>query len=232
MKICWDCKDRKRAAEFYRCSSSDDGRQGRCKQCHKIWRRKDFIENKKRQLRQAKIWSKNNPDKVREMQRRARRKHRDKLNAACTRWRRKNPELSRSISLASYRKHTAQRCEDSRRWYAKNRKRANRRARNWKAKNRARCVAYRYARAHREKQNGGNFTQAQWKALCDLFDKHCVCCLRVRKLTVDHILPVALGGSNDIKNIQPLCKRCNLIKSRKYIDYRKDAAKRLQEIRV
>lgn len=232
MKVCWDCHERKRAAEFYRCSSNRDGRQGRCKQCHKIWRRKDFLRNRKRQLQQAKIWSRNNPDKVREMQRRSRLRHRDKRNAACSRWRRRNPELSRLISLASYRKHAEPRRENSRKWYAKNRKWATRRARKWKARNKARCVAYAYTRRMREKKNGGNFTQTEWQLLCLKFANRCVRCLRIRKLTVDHVLPVALGGSNNIANIQPLCKRCNLIKNRKHEDFRRNAIKKLKEMRT
>lgn len=37
----------------------------------------------------------------------------------------------------------------------------------------------------------------------------CVWCGSVSDLTVDHIHPVALGGTNDLSNLQTLCRPCN-----------------------
>ncbi len=40
-------------------------------------------------------------------------------------------------------------------------------------------------------------------------------------LTEDHVIPVVKGGTNNIDNIQPLCKRCNSIKGLRTIFYGK-----------
>ena len=31
-------------------------------------------------------------------------------------------------------------------------------------------------------------------------------------MTIDHIIPQSLGGSNELKNLQAMCKECNVKK--------------------
>ena len=41
---------------------------------------------------------------------------------------------------------------------------------------------------------------------------HCQSCGKTQletELTIDHIIPLATGGSNDISNLQTLCRICN-----------------------
>lgn len=81
----------------------------------------------------------------------------------------------------------------------------------------------RYSRIARQrlKANGGKHTAAEWRELLDRFDGRCACCGRGDvPIEKDHVIPVVLGGSNSIENLQPLCGGCNRRKSRRIVDYR------------
>ena len=47
----------------------------------------------------------------------------------------------------------------------------------------------------------------------------CLSCGSTERLTIDHIVPLARGGSNKQKNLQTLCHWCNALKGEKIISY-------------
>ena len=69
--------------------------------------------------------------------------------------------------------------------------------------------------------NSGSHTAKEW---ADLQAKYNNCCLRCGRsdvpLTKDHVMPITKGGTDNITNIQPLCRSCNSSKNDTYIDYR------------
>jgi len=80
-----------------------------------------------------------------------------------------------------------------------------------------------YIKVKIKKNAIGKFTLKEWEDIKQKYNYTCLCCLKKEpeiKLTIDHILPLILGGSNYINNIQPLCISCNSKKGKQNIDYR------------
>jgi 5-methylcytosine-specific restriction endonuclease McrA len=154
----------------------------------------------------------------------------EEARARVARWRAANPE-----SVRAYRERTKGRLAA---YYRANAERASQQARERRladpARNKARCAAWGKAnpgkkraldlrRRRRIEFNGGHYTGVEWAALKARYDYRCLMCGRSEpeiKLTFDHVVPVALGGTNDIGNGQPLCRPCNLSKGARTLDFR------------
>ena len=73
----------------------------------------------------------------------------------------------------------------------------------------------------------GNHTKNEWIEMVDFFENTCAECLGesgLLNIEKDHIIPIYQGGSNHIRNLQPLCSRCNSSKGPNAIDWRQQLA--------
>jgi len=91
--------------------------------------------------------------------------------------------------------------------------------REWKKESNKRCravVAHGKARYKARKKGAeGSHTLKEWNEIIQLSGGKCVMCGKVKRLTRDHIIPLSMGGSDYITNIQPLCAHCNSKKGTK-----------------
>lgn len=94
--------------------------------------------------------------------------------------------------------------------------------RKYRQSPRGHALNHAHARAYRARKHAatGSHTAAEWDVLCVRYDHRCLACGERRPLTEDHIIPIVKGGSDDISNIQPLCKSCNSKKGTNTTDYR------------
>jgi 5-methylcytosine-specific restriction endonuclease McrA len=136
---------------------------------------------------------------------------RDEINRKMREWRKNNPEKCK---------------EYGRRQRSKGNDRAYYYQYKWRKLNRDKFLGSLRVRSARRKalknNNGGEFTQQEWTDLCNKYGNICLCCGKKKKLTADHIIPLSLGGTSNIDNIQPLCQSCNSKKRVRIIDYRPD----------
>ena len=71
-------------------------------------------------------------------------------------------------------------------------------------------------------KNGSLHTFGEWELLKKQYGYICPSCGKSEpniQLTEDHIIPLSKGGSDNIENIQPLCKSCNCKKYTKVIKF-------------
>ena len=62
----------------------------------------------------------------------------------------------------------------------------------------------------------GSHTIAEWKSVLRHFGRKCVYCntkLTRYNVSRDHVTPLSRGGTNDIRNIVPACRKCNIRKN-------------------
>jgi len=207
-KFCVCCRSWKSHTDFHRNKARSDGFHAHCKPCR---------------CEQERVRRAENPDKCRELDRlryparaetskqRSRNwyyANKQQYQAQRAIWRSKNKsvislkaKLFRLQHIESIRKY------DSQRW-----------SNNPVRRERHKVVN---SRRHAAKKNAdGTFTYNDWATLCKRYGNKCLCCGKVGKMTIDHIVPLVHGGPHSMSNIQPLCKSCNSSKNDKTIDYR------------
>ena len=137
------------------------------------------------------------------------------------RWQKNNPEKNAAAVRRWTERNREKVAEKAQRWAKENPKRKAETDRQWKRDNPEKRAAQDSRRKTSKTKAGGSYSAAEWKALVEHCGGKCLCCGRGDiALTVDHIVPVAKGGTSNIDNIQPLCGRCNFRKNDKIIDYR------------
>lgn len=110
----------------------------------------------------------------------------------------------------------------SKKWDKDNPKLARQRHARWGDKNKEKLSLYAHKRRMLVKNAGGRgVSKADWDIIISIYGNKCLKCGSTERITVDHVIPLDLGGIHDPVNIQPLCHSCNSGKqARNCDDYR------------
>jgi hypothetical protein len=145
--------------------------------------------------------------------------HKKEASARSRKWEKDNPERRREIDK-KWRDDNPQKIREKNRNYkTKHAERlapiAIERTLQWRTNNPEKVLENgrkgSHVRRARKYKSGGSYTNDQIRELLKQQDWTCIYCsssLR-EKRELDHIMPLARGGSNDIANLQWLCSPCN-----------------------
>ena len=195
-KWCPNCKQIKCHGTFNCLKRAKSGLQPYCRDCQSAMNKANYQNNLERERARSRSDGKRGYGRA---------------------WRRDNPDYMQQYNKA-YWKANAEHIRANRGKY-KEQERA------YAQSHLQERAIYEKNRRARKLQAGGTFTQQEWEALCKYYDYTCLRCGRQEpaiELTVDHVIPLSMGGSNSIDYIQPLCRSCNARKRTKAVDYRKE----------
>lgn len=139
----------------------------------------------------------------------------EKRKAASAAWYEANLE-KRKISMAAWQKANPEKMrEATAAWQKANPEKVSAKNAEYHKANPERCRIKNHNR--RMKANGEKLSKGLNKKLFKLQKGKCACCrYPLDKYHLDHIMPLALDGTNTDDNIQLLCPSCNLQKHAKH----------------
>lgn len=196
------------------CGSTERYPSGKCKPCGdaaskkrhqenpeqaKAYRAKWYANNREIAIAKRIAYRQANLEAERATRARYLQENKDRLKEYSSAYNEKNKLRFKERDAKKYAEHTEKCKEYNRQWYANNPdavrvKNQNRRA--------------------RVRQSGGELSKGIAEKLFDLQKGKCPCCKRGlgKNYHLDHVVPLALGGTNTDDNVQLLRAECNLKK--------------------
>lgn len=209
-KICCRCKVEYDYSLFYKESRNLDGLNSWCKNCHKEYRKSHFETHKDSYKVYSKKWIDNGGREWKKSYKKV--------------WDSENIDKVIRNGRRYYNKHKKCILEKEKSFYNRHRERIIKRVDSYRRNHLEQVRNSLYKRRSLEKSSG-NISLKEIRDLFKFYNYTCLCCGKSAPdivLTLDHVIPLKLGGPNIIDNAQPLCKSCNSRKHIKIIDYRKD----------
>lgn len=202
---------------------------GGCKPCVKKYAAERRLANPEKTKEASAKWRAANPERNKANKAAWNASNKKKVNLYKAAWRLFNPEYGKIYRANNIKKITAK----QKVYYQNNQEKLCKKTKNWKENNQDKVKAWlesnpEIARLHnqnrraRKLKNGGILSRGLSIKLFKLQKGKCPCCKQAlgNNYHLDHIVPLALGGSNTDDNIQLLRQKCNSQKHAKHpIDF-------------
>lgn len=195
-RTCRDCESAAGLRRYH------DDRE-KCIQKNRLWKAKN--QNKVKAYTKARCainrertrdWRKKNTEKVKAQERGYRERHREELRAKQAKLRASGSDKLAAYTAASLRRNPKLFAEAQKRWRKKN---------PYK-------VAEQIARRRALKKNAPIVEHVDRAAIIARDESTCYICgqkLEGRQVTLDHVIPLAKGGSHKADNLKVACRSCN-----------------------
>lgn len=195
------------------CGGTDFYESGRCKPCT----RARVSAYQKASPEKAAAWREANREKRKSYKAEWVSKNRAKVNADNRAWKEANPDKKRASDTAWHASNPEKTRSARAARYIKNKDFVLAANAAWKAKNKGAVVAHNRNRKAKKKTSGTLTSDIALRLIVSQKGK-CACCgLPLGDdYHLDHIMPLALGGTNTDDNIQLLRSKCNLQKGTKH----------------
>jgi 5-methylcytosine-specific restriction endonuclease McrA len=223
MKHCNKCSTSKPISEFTKKSSSRDGYCYQCKSCASAQRAINYPAKKERILASNAKSRENNRESILK----GKKAWYEKVKTD-PEWQAKQI-AAREAAKEEKRVYDKAYCQENRgrklayalKWAAENPEKVSAAKRKWADANPESAVACQSRRRALKAASSGSYTRKDVTGLLEMQRGKCASCACKLKKSgkhryhVDHVMPLAKGGSNGRENIQILCPPCNLKKSAK-----------------
>jgi 5-methylcytosine-specific restriction endonuclease McrA len=190
---------------------------GACIECVRAANKNRVATIIAKELARLAAWQIANKERFRAAQRRWRAKNRDRVLAADATRRAANREKINIRARLRYAANREKAHARQRPWREANRDVTRKAAREWNKTpaGRASKIAVRHNRRAAIKGTIGSATKEQIASLMQRATHCCYCGSRFTKSrpkTLEHVIPLARGGSNELSNLSVACRSCNSAK--------------------
>ena len=212
VKVCKTCGDAKPLSEYSPCRSGLFGVKAHCKQCRAEQQGEYYRAHREQSAEAVRDWQSHNPEKVKEYKRKSALANREKRNTKA------------KECYAVFPEHRERLRANSDKWRRANLEQVRDAHRRRRHADPDRYMSYVHRRRARKISNGGSYTAEDVaRQIAGQTDKRgdvrCWICgkpMPENDRTIDHFIPLFLGGTNDPGNIRIAHGCCNSKKGRKH----------------